>query len=171
MARHVVVDLHLRPGHPGSLLVLRHVEHDAAVAPRRDPIFQLQLELAERLLRDDVARALLLAHERPVFDDPARPERFGAVAAECVGRRAVEEQPPAGPALGRGERVGRLVGGDGPRNRGGDHAGGEQYYRPGPGCGSVRGWHGDSHCFSMAIVTGLESAAAVMDIPDVSAEL
>jgi hypothetical protein len=35
----------------------------------------------------------------------------------------------------------------------------------------MRGRHCDSHCFSMAIVTGLESAAAVTDIPDVSAEL
>src|SRR5437899_2416492 len=114
MAR-VVQHLHFGAGPVDGVVVLAGAVKDPAVAPWRDVPLERQLEVAELLARDDVARGRD-ARERAVHDLPSGRQRVHLEAAPTGGSLAVEQESPARGALGGRQRIGSL-GGEGGSDR------------------------------------------------------
>src|SRR5262245_33587072 len=77
----------------GVVGVLDAAVEDAAVAALANLPFELELEIAVLVLRDDVGYTIVL-DERAGFDSPTGRHRLTLVAAPRVERLAVEERPP-----------------------------------------------------------------------------
>ena len=79
---------------------------DAGVAGLADLPFELELEVAELILRDDVGAGVSLASVPSTIASRQAGGRL--VAAKGVERRAVEEHPPLRLGLGRADGGGEI---------------------------------------------------------------
>ena len=88
----------VRDGAAAAAIFADEILH-AAVRAERDPPLELQIEVVERVDRDDVAAALAALRRRDVLEptvlhDPAVVGKRGLLeAAPAVRRLAVEEEP------------------------------------------------------------------------------